>query len=203
MGTDFDQATIEFYDAQAGEYARFLAERDAKRDNSRIENFIARLPQHARVLELGTGGGHDAEIFIRSGIDIDLTDGSTGLAAGAKERLGRTVRIMRFDELDAVEAYDGVWANACLLHVPENSLADIFARIWRSLKPGGIFHCSFKAGDGEARDKFGRLYNFPNEERLRADFARSGSWPDLDIRAGRGNGYDGVNRVWFYCTAVK
>ena len=37
----------------------------------------------------------------------------------ASRRLGRPVGTLLFHDLDAVEAYDGVWANACLLHVPE------------------------------------------------------------------------------------
>ena len=66
------------------------------------------------------------------------TDGSPEMAAVASRHLGRTVETLLFHDLDAVEAYDGVWANACLLHVPRPELADILARIWRALKPAGI-----------------------------------------------------------------
>lgn len=34
-------------------------------------------------------------------------------------------------------AYDGVWAGACLLHVPRDELAGVLARIHRALKPEG------------------------------------------------------------------
>ena len=56
----------------------------------------------------------------------------------ASRRLGRPVETLLFHDLDKVEAYDGVWANACLLHVPRPELAQVLARIWRALKPGGI-----------------------------------------------------------------
>ena len=51
------------------------------------------------------------------GLRCPPTDGSPEMAAVASRRLGRPVGTMLFHDLDAVEAYDGVWANACLLHV--------------------------------------------------------------------------------------
>jgi len=49
---------------------------------------------------------------------------------------------MLFHELDARAAYEGVWASACLLHVPRDELAGVLARIRRALKPEG---CSVRA----------------------------------------------------------
>ena len=63
---------------------------------------------------------------------------------------------MKFEELDAAGAYDAVWANACLLHVPEGGLVDILARIHRALNPGGRLYAGVKAGDGCDRDSLGR-----------------------------------------------
>ena len=76
-------------------------------------------------------------------------DGSPEMAEVASRRLDRPVGTLLFHELDEVEAYDGVWANACLLHVPRDELAPILKLIWRALKPGGTFYASFKAGDAE------------------------------------------------------
>ena len=58
-------------------------------------------------------------------------------------------------------AYDGVWASACLLHVPRDELAGVLARIHRALKPEGLFYASYKVGHGDGRDSFGRYYNYP------------------------------------------
>ena len=44
------------------------------------------------------------------------------MAEEASRRLGRAVGTLLFHDLDEVEVYDGVWANACLLHVPRRSL---------------------------------------------------------------------------------
>jgi SAM-dependent methyltransferase len=110
---------------------------------------------------------------------------------------------MRFDELDAHERYDGVWANACLLHVPTLALPNILGRIRRALRPGGTFAASFKSGDGDSRDDLGRFYNFPTPQTLQAAYAAAGPWARLDIDEGEGGGYDKVVRRWLFCTAVK
>jgi len=95
------------------------------------------------------------------------------MAAEASRRLGRPVGTLLFHELDAVEAYDGVWANACLLHVPRPELAQVLARIWRALKPAGYFYASYKAGSVDGRDKLNRYYNYPTPDWLRDTLCRS------------------------------
>ena len=138
-----DDDTLAWYDREAPVYAH---RREPSR-NGRMDAFLARLKPGASILELGCGGGQDAALMIAAGFDVTPTDGSPGLAAQAQERLGRPVRVMRFEELDAVEAYDAVWAAACLLHVPEEALAGILGRVWRALKPGGLFFASFNKKD--------------------------------------------------------
>jgi len=193
-----DEATLAFYDREAGAYA-------ARKDQAgpHLAAFLEALAPGAKILELGCGGGQDAAAMIAAGFDVTPTDGSAGLAREAEKLLGRPVRVMKFAELDETAAYDGVWANACLLHVPEGGLGDVLGRIHRALKPGGRFYAGFKAGDGGGRDSLGRYYNFPDEARLRAAYAAAGPWTDLDLRHGKGGGFDGVMRDWLHVEAVK
>lgn len=193
-----DADTLAFYDREASAYAN-------RRDQAgpHLAAFLGQLAPGAKILELGCGGGQDAAAMIAAGFDVTPTDGSAGLAAEAEKRLGRPVRVMKFEELDAAGAYDAVWANACLLHVPEGGLVDILARIHRALKPGGRFYAGFKAGDGGDRDSLGRYYNFPDEARLRAAYGAAGGWSALDLRHGQGGGFDGVMRDWLHVEAVK
>ena len=193
-----DADTLAFYDREAGVYAA-----RARGEPVRLRAFLEQLRPRAAILELGCGGGQDAELMSAAGFEVTATDGSAGLAAEAEARLGRPVRVMRFEELEDVAAYDAVWANACLLHVPEDGLADVLARIHRALKPGGRFYAGFKSGDGGDRDSLGRYYNFPSEERLRAAYAAAGAWEPLDVTTGQGGGFDGVQRTWLHVLAVK
>ena len=193
-----DEATLAFYDREAAAYA---ARKDAA--GPHLAPFLAKLAPGAKILELGCGGGQDAAAMIAAGFDVTPTDGSAGLARQAEQRIGRPVRLMRFEDLDETEAYDAVWANACLLHVPEDGLADVLARIHQALKPGGRFHTGFKAGDGGGRDSLGRYYNFPDEARLRAAYGAAGDWAALTITPGKGGGFDGVMRDWLFVDVVK
>ncbi len=194
-----DPQTLAFYDREAVAYAAD----NTTGDRPHLTAFLSRLPPGAIILELGCGGGHEARIMLDAGFDVIPTDGSAALAAEATRRLGRSVCVMRFDELDAFEAYDAVWANACLLHVPEAALPSVLRRVWRALKIGGLFFASYKAGDGGGRDPLGRYNNFISHYRLEEAYRAAGAWSTLVIEARTGGGYDGVPRTWLGCTAVK
>src|SRR5262245_48833404 len=120
-GAAHDPDTIAFYDREAAKYAS----RAKSARNKRLEAFMASLGKGAKILELGCGGGQDSEAMIRAGFDVTPTDGSVGLAHEAEKRLGRPVKIMRFEDLDERGTYDAVWASACLLHVPEDRLGEV------------------------------------------------------------------------------
>lgn len=193
-----DPDTLAFYDREAAAYAAKGAA-----EGQSLGDFLALLPTGAKILELGCGAGHDAAAMIAAGFDVTPTDGSPGLAAQAEQRLGRPVQVMKFAELAAVEAYDAVWANACLLHVPDAGLDDVLTRAHRALKSGGLFYAGFKAGDGGDRDSLGRYYNFPSRERLDGAYAAAGRWATRDVRVSQGGGYDGVPRTWLHVMATK
>ena len=59
------------------------------------------------------------------------------------------VDAMTFEEMDFDSVFDGIWACASLLHVPEKELSDILTKIARALKDSGILYMSFKLGDFE------------------------------------------------------
>jgi SAM-dependent methyltransferase len=193
-----DAATLAFYDERAEAYAA----RPRPERNPVLERFIARLEPGASVLELGCGDGHDAEAMLAAGLRVTATDGSPGLAAQASARLNRRVKVMTFVQLRDQHRYDAVWANASLLHAPAGALYDVFGRIWRALKPGGLLFASFKAGDGPARDALGRYYNFPSREGLEWSFRTSAPWSELTIETQAGGGYDGAERTWLLAWAV-
>lgn len=161
------------------------------------------MPRGPRVLELGCGAGLDAEAMTALGADVTATDGSPTMARIAEHRLGRPVRVMLFDDLDDEAVYDGVWANASLLHARADALPGVLARVWRALKPGGLFYASFKSGEGEGRDRLDRYYSFLPEPALRAAYGEAGAWATLTLSERAGGGFDGVARIWFECWAVK
>lgn len=193
-----DQTTLAFYASEAEAYAG----RSRAPEIAWIEVFAAKLPPGGLVLELGCGGGQDSVALLAHGFDLTATDGSPELARQASQRLDRPVQVLLFEDLVAVSAFDGVWANACLLHVPRTALPAILQRIHRALRPGGAFYASFKAGTEEGRDRFGRYYNYPSPEWLRAAYAPQG-WAELALVEDQGGGYDNEPTRWLHAVAIK
>ena len=137
------------------------------------------------------------------GFDVVATDGSPELAAEAERLLGRQVRIMLFEDLDAVSEYDGIYANASLLHAPRTALSGILGRIHGAMRRDALFWASYKAGDAEGHDSFGRYYNYLDEDALRHHYGEAAPWQSLDITSWDGSGYDGLPTKWLAVTARK
>ena len=194
-----DEETLQVYRGNAVAYAgREITSRQA-----RLTAFLARLPPGARILELGCGAGGDTAEMLARGFDVCPTDGSPEMAAVASKRLGRTVETMLFHELDEVETYDAVWANACLLHVPRDELADILGLIWRALKGNGHFFASYKTGGAEGRDTLNRYYNYPSPDWLRTNYTSAGNWSSLEIETGEVRGIDNQWATMLFVVARK
>jgi len=119
-----DRRTLDFYASEAAAYA---ARPEHRRGENR-SNFIAQLPSQATVLDLGCGAGGDTRALIEAGLTVTAIDGSPELAREAEKRIGHAVRVLLFENLDYVEAFDGIWANASLLHVPRAGLLNVLAR---------------------------------------------------------------------------
>ncbi|MBY3232990.1 class I SAM-dependent methyltransferase [Rhizobium laguerreae] len=183
--------TSAFYEENAATYAK----RARSLPKQQLDAFLAGLAPGAAILELGCGGGQDGAYMLSQGFDVTPTDGSTELARQAEALIGRPVRVMQFQELDADSAFDGVWAHASLLHVPRLELPNVFAHVRRALRPSGLLHASFKAGDAEGYDGFGRYYNYPSADGLSALLAKGG-WRDITIEENDGGGYDGKPTRW-------
>lgn len=180
-----DHGTLQFYRDNAQAYADWN-----KAPSKRLVRFLGLLPARGSVLELGCGAGNHSAEMLAAGFAVRPTDGSPEMAEVASRRLGVPVDTMLFDQLDARDSYDGVWASACLLHVPRDELTGILARIHRALKPSGVFYASFKIGASDGRDKLGRYYNYPAQEWLKAAYAAAGAWRSIAAETSEIKGFD-------------
>jgi len=129
------------------------------------DRFTALLPAHGAVLDAGCGSGRDAKAFAEQGFQVEAFDASPELAALASQHSGLPVKVMRFQELDAVARYDGIWCCASLLHVPLAELPEVFRRLAQALKAGGVLYASFKYGQGEREDN-GRAFTDMREGKI-------------------------------------
>lgn len=193
-----DDSTSRFYAENAASYAAS----SSGPSRFRLDLFLSRLTAGADILELGCGSGRDSAAMIERGFHVMPTDGTPEMAAEASRRLGFRARVLRFEDIDMVAAFDGVWASACLLHVPRADLGNILAKIHTALRQGGVFYASFKAGETEGHDSLGRYYNYPSREWLLAAYGAL-PWASVEIDENKGSGYDNQPTDWLHVTALK
>ena len=166
-----DKDTLSYYNTHAETYA---AQRLGEQTQDRLEEFADRLPSGGRVLELGSGGGHAISAFQALGFDVTAVDASAELAKIASERTGIQVRVLDFDQLDYDEEFDGLWANASLLHVPTDRREDVLRRVTRCLKLDGYLYASFKESEDDWTDKLGRRFGAMTEDLICTQLEGSG-----------------------------
>jgi SAM-dependent methyltransferase len=199
-GEGHDKATLAFYATEAAAYG---ARSDGLGVSKALAAFLAKLPKGAAVLDLGCGTGRDTRALMDAGMTVTAIDGSPEMAREAERRIGTPVRTMLFEDLDYINAFDGIWANASLLHVPRTGLPDVLQRVYRALKPNAVLHANFKSGGKDGRDKLGRYYNYLTVDEVTDLLRSAGSWRSIDLTQGRGKGYDGTETGWVQVLARK
>lgn len=145
-----------------------------------------RLREGERFLDLGCGFGgltlYAAERFGVRALGITLSE-QHGLVAQQRIReqgLGDRCRveIMDYRQLSGAEPFDKVAAIGITEHVGERRLPDFFRRVFRLLKPGGLFlnHCICWPGDSRRHRRALTQAHF-----LRQNFILRYVFPDLDL----------------------
>lgn len=150
------QQTIDFYNKVAVQYVSETIDLDV---SSNRNSFLKFIPEAGHILDLGCGSGRDSRFFIDQGYEVTAVDASPEIVRLASALLGRAVEILSFQELDYSNTFDGIWACASLLHCPKAEMDAVMHRISKALKPGGVIYMSFKYGEGERIDEWGRFFN--------------------------------------------
>lgn len=153
----------EYYREHAQQFFRDTANVDM---SALYRPFIRELPPGASILDAGCGSGRDVRAFSDMGFVVEAFDASAELVALASQFSGNAVAHKCFQEVDAVETYDGIWCCASLLHISEAELPGVMTRLAIALKPGGVWYLSFKYGRGE-REKDGRRFTDMDVARLK------------------------------------
>jgi SAM-dependent methyltransferase len=123
MNPSADTETLQFYQQQAEVYSQ----RIGQTISPALPGFLGRLRPGASILELGCGSGRDTVEMLRLGYEATPTDGSPEMARQAETLLHRRVLLLEFSEIEDEARFDGVWAHACLLHVPVDYLGEVLA----------------------------------------------------------------------------
>src|SRR5690606_28884693 len=155
---------IDYYNKHAEEFIASTFEVDME---SLYQPFLVELQEGARILDVGCGPGRDTLAFKNKGYQVDAIDYSEELVKKATQLTGIPVRLQSFYEIDADQAYDGIWACASLLHCERTRLKEVIGKLLSALKPNGMLYMSFKYGNGD-RQKDGRQFTDLDEVQAKA-----------------------------------
>lgn len=150
-----ETTTINYYNSNADAFYAQTANVDMSAFYAR---FLVHMPPGGHILDAGCGSGRDALAFLDRGYQVTAFDASASLARRASALLGQEVRCYTFDDVGDIDAFDGVWACASLLHVDEDRLHGVIGKLMTSLHSGGVLYASFKKGDGTRTDEHGRRF---------------------------------------------
>ena len=154
--------------------------------------FLSRMKEGGTILDYGSGSGRDSAYFLDKGFSVDSLDGSAEMKAQAERLFGIKVKLSSFLSLEEKEKYDGIWAQASILHLEEHDLKTALTLIERALKRDGVFYSSFRKGEGDGYEN-GRWFTNMTERRflsfLPASLYVEKIWESQDVRPG-------VSRTW-------
>ncbi|MBI3559611.1 class I SAM-dependent methyltransferase [Candidatus Gottesmanbacteria bacterium] len=149
MRDDHIKKTIAVYNAMAEKYAKKLNDFAPLPERKK---FIALLPNHAHILDVGCGPGRDADYFTANGSSVTGVDFSEKLLEIARLRVPQALfykqdfRLLHFPK----QSFDGIWACASLLHLKRDEVPMVLNNFFQLLKSGGILFIMVKEGKGEA-----------------------------------------------------
>jgi SAM-dependent methyltransferase len=143
-----EQVTIAQYQAEADGFREGTWDHDVSQNRDAL---VAAMPQNpGKILDLGCGPGRDLVAFKSQGHTVIGLDATPAFVEMARQASGCEVWQQSFLSLDLPpETFDGIFANASLLHVPRNQMVRVLRDLWRSLVVEGALMMSMGRGDWE------------------------------------------------------
>jgi len=179
MIDDYITSTIAVYDKVAKEYTKKAEARGPKIERS---HFMKIIPEHGTVLDVGCGSGRDAKVFCDHGFLVTGVDLSGKLLEIAKQNAPKATFIK--DDIRSLQfppqSFDGIWAQASLLHVKHEEIQTVLKSFFIMLKPNGTLYIAVKAGSGE---RFAVMKSTPGEKRFFSFYSKA-SLKDALVSAG-------------------
>ena len=136
--------TIAAYRVHAGKASRNWA-RSGRRPSLFLRRFASELAaahqrRGASILDYGCGTGVEAAWLRSRGFHVEGVDGTLEFVLEARRRCpGARIQHARFEGVPLPQqAYDAVWCNAALIHVPPEELRRQLEKLKQSVKSGGL-----------------------------------------------------------------
>ena len=184
-----ENSTLSWYKENASQYTSVTY---SSLVHDALGEFLSRIKKGGTILDYGCGSGRDSDYFLKRGYSVVSLDGSKEMKAEAERLFGIKVRLASFLSLDEVEKYDGIWAQASILHLFEGDLKTALFLINKAMKKGGVLYCSFRKGDKDGYEE-GRWYTNMTESRFSSLLPEGlhveKTWEGKDVRPG-------IDKTW-------
>ena len=146
---EIETLTMSHYDQNAEAFWNGTKDHNVTQN---YEAFLAPFPKNKKldILDLGCGPGRDVNYFKSLGHRPVGLDGSEVFCSMARRYTGCQILHQKFLSLELPRhAFDGIFANASLFHVPSQELPRVLRDLHATLRPGGILFLSNPRGNGE------------------------------------------------------
>lgn len=156
------QQTLRHYEDRAEEFRAGTIDHDVSQNIAALlDNIQSATPY--RILDFGCGPGRDLRVITSRGHHAIGLDGASRFVEMAREASGCEVWHQDFLALDLpAAAFDGIYANASLFHVPSQELPRVLAELRAALKTGGVLFTSNPRGvneEGWNRGRYGAYHD--------------------------------------------
>lgn len=110
------------------------------------DELVTRLPQKGSVLDVGCAGGMKTNYLKEKGCQVEGIDFSPEMIRIAKENYPElTFSVMDVFDLDDYDKkFDGIFAQAVLLHVPKSRIIEALEKLRARLNVGGYLYIAVK-----------------------------------------------------------
>lgn len=143
------RSTLAHYEQRADDFWAGTRDHDVGQNIDALLAAIEGKPPLA-ILDFGCGPGRDLKIFAARGHQAVGLEGSVSFAAMARRYSGCEVWQQDFLALDLpAAAFDGIYANASLFHVPGQELPRVLRQLAAALKTRGVLFSSNPRGNDE------------------------------------------------------
>lgn len=194
--------TIQSYEAHIQEYIDGTPQEVGGDVKSWIDATLDGLATDAKIIEVGSAFGRDANYIESLGYTVLRTDATDGFVKLLTEQ-GHQAKGFNLITDNFDTDYDLVFADAVLLHFTRDEVAEATRKIHGALTHSGRFSFSLKQGQGESwsEDKLGapRYFCYWEQPQITELLASSG-FSDVRVSDG-GSGHN--NAKWLHIIATK
>lgn len=165
-----NKKTVEVYKQTAHLYLANSAEHDridpdkANRKREKLEKLIkesfSKLPENAKIFEIGSGDGSNAKFMKSLGFEVTASDTAADFIDATRKQ---GVHTIEFDALEDEfpEKYAGMFCWRVFVHFTKEDALKIIQKVYNNLEDGGIF--IFNAINRETKEIDNEWVDFEGE----------------------------------------